>query len=230
MPEVACDTSSLQYLRQIGHLHVLPAVTDRVWIPPAVQAEIAQGKLRGVDLPNLPSLSWAAIRPPLGSPLLPRADELGQSESQVLALAIENPAIVAILDDGVAREVAQLLSLRFTGTLGVLLDAKSAGLIPIVAPMLDLLQARGFRISKATRAAVLRAAGESTGALAGCCTIAALVSTGHQSLGSTGSLSSARTPKTHSCTRRRGSLRTKRSSASTPSANSRSASERFAAR
>ncbi len=45
------------------------------------------------------------------------------------------------------------------------------------------------------------------------------------SLGSIGSLSSARTPKTHSWTRRSGSRRTNRSSPSIPSANSRNASD-----
>ena len=47
------------------------------------------------------------------------------------------------------------------------------------------------------------------------------------SRGSTGSLSRARTPKTHSWTRLSGSRRTNRSSPSMPSANSRSASERL---
>src|SRR5262249_30218244 len=49
-------------------------------------------------------------------------------------------------------------------------------------------------------------------------------------LGSTGSLSSASTANTHSCTRRSGSPRAKRSNPSSPSANSRSASERLALR
>src|SRR5262245_10358542 len=47
------------------------------------------------------------------------------------------------------------------------------------------------------------------------------------SLGSTGSLSSASTPNTHSWTLRRDSSRTNRSSASIPRANSRAASERL---
>ncbi len=46
--------------------------------------------------------------------------------------------------------------------------------------------------------------------------------------GSTGSLSRASTPNTHSCKRLSGSCRTKRSSASIPSANSRSANDPFA--
>ena len=48
---------------------------------------------------------------------------------------------------------------------------------------------------------------------------------GTHNRGSTGSLSSASTPNTHSWTRRSGSWRTNRSSASMPSANSRSASD-----
>lgn len=47
------------------------------------------------------------------------------------------------------------------------------------------------------------------------------------SLGSTGSLSRASTPKTHSWTLRSGSCRTKRSNASRPSANSRRANDRL---
>lgn len=49
------------------------------------------------------------------------------------------------------------------------------------------------------------------------------------SLGSTGSLSSASTPKTHSCTRYSGSRSTKRCRASCPSMNSRRASARLGA-
>src|ERR1041384_5601970 len=49
-------------------------------------------------------------------------------------------------------------------------------------------------------------------------------------LGSTGSLSSASTPKTHSCTRVRGSCRIKRSRDSIPNANSRKAKDRLAPR
>jgi hypothetical protein len=50
----------------------------------------------------------------------------------------------------------------------------------------------------------------------------------HYSRGSTGSLSSASTSNTHSCTRRNGSRPTNRSSPSIPSANSRRASDRLA--
>jgi predicted nucleic acid-binding protein len=52
------------------------------------------------------------------------------------------------------------LSLRLTGTLGVLLQAKQAGLLPAVSPILDRLQELRFRMDPETRQAVLRLAGE----------------------------------------------------------------------
>jgi hypothetical protein len=51
-----------------------------------------------------------------------------------------------ILDDGLARRVASMLSIRFRGTLGLLLDAKAAGLVNAVKSFLDQLQGLGFRL------------------------------------------------------------------------------------
>jgi len=46
------------------------------------------------------------------------------------------------------------------GTLRILLDAKIAGFIPSVAPLLDKLQALRFNLDPKTRTAVLRLADE----------------------------------------------------------------------
>ena len=56
--------------------------------------------------------------------------------------------------------MAEALGLRLTGTLGLLLDAKRAGLIPAVGPYLDRLQTLRFRLAPHTRVAVLELAGE----------------------------------------------------------------------
>jgi len=88
------------------------------------------------------------------------ATDLGSGETAVLALALEITDAVVILDDAMARRHAQVLGLRLTGTLGVLLDAKREGLVTDVAPLLDDLQSLGFRLSGTTRDAVLRLAGE----------------------------------------------------------------------
>jgi predicted nucleic acid-binding protein len=67
---------------------------------------------------------------------------------------------VLVLDDALARRVAQTLDLKSTGTLGLLLDAKKAGLIPAVKPSLDRLDALRLRLAFHTRNTVLKLAGE----------------------------------------------------------------------
>ncbi|MCD6298849.1 MAG: DUF3368 domain-containing protein [Deltaproteobacteria bacterium] len=91
---------------------------------------------------------------------LPLVKDLGPGETQVLALALETANAVVILDDFLARQVAQSLKIKLMGTLGVLLDAKRAGLVSAVGPLLDKLQTLRFRLDPKTRSAVLKMAGE----------------------------------------------------------------------
>jgi len=75
-------------------------------------------------------------------------------------LALEIPGSIVILDDGLARRIAESLRIPFTGTLGVLLDAKKLNLVPALRPLLDRLQTLRFRLSPQARSAVLKLAGE----------------------------------------------------------------------
>lgn len=160
MAEIFCNTSPLQYLHQLQLLHLLPAIAGTVIVPPAVTEELARGREAGVSLPDITGLDWLHVRAPRFSPSLPAIGELGPGETQVLALALESIDPVCILDDALARRAAEALRLRLTGTLGVLLDAKHAGLVPALAPLLDRLDALKFRLAPHTRRAILQMAGE----------------------------------------------------------------------
>lgn len=160
MLDVICDTSPIQYLHQLELVHLLPALAHRVIVPPAVVEEIAVGRAAGVNLPDLSALEWMTVRHPTSELALPLVTDLGPGETQVLMLALELRESVAVLDDALARRIAETLGLRLTGTLGLLLDAKRAGRIAGVGPLLDQLQALGFRLAPQTRAAVLKLAGE----------------------------------------------------------------------
>jgi predicted nucleic acid-binding protein len=162
LPEIICNTSPLQYLHQLGVLHVLPGLVNTITVPPSVQDELNTGRKLGLNLPDLQSLDWVLVRRPASSIALPLVTDLGPGEREVLALALETPESVCILDDALARQVARTLQLRLTGTLGVLIDAKQAGLVSAVRPLLDQLHSLGFRAAAHTRAAVLKLAGEST--------------------------------------------------------------------
>jgi hypothetical protein len=160
LPEVICNTSPIQYLHQLGLLRLLPSLVESVTVPPAVVEEIAVGQAMGIDLPDLDALDWITIRHPVSAAALPMVTDLGAGETQVLALALESPDAVVIIDDGLARHVAETLGLRLTGTLGVLLDAKRKGFVSAVAPLLDQLHNLRFRLAPHTRAAILKLAGE----------------------------------------------------------------------
>jgi predicted nucleic acid-binding protein len=160
LPDIVCDTSAIQYLYQLELLHILPALADRVLVPPAVVDEVKVGRASGVRLPDLADLDWLIVQRPISEAAVPLMTDLGPGEAEVLMLAIEQDEVIAVLDDALARRVASTLDLPFTGTLGLLLDAKQAGLVPAVGPLLDRLQALRFRLAPDTRQTILELAGE----------------------------------------------------------------------
>lgn len=117
----------------------------------------------GLNLPDLAALDWITTRRPASFAALPLVTDLGPGEAEVLALTLETKDAITVLDDALARQVAETLRLPLTGTLGLLLDAKRHGLIPTVGPFLEQLEALGFRLAAHTRAAVLKLAGERVG-------------------------------------------------------------------
>jgi predicted nucleic acid-binding protein len=154
---VVSDTSPLQYLHQSGRLELLPRLFDRVIVPPAVIGELAEGRARGHDLPRLDGVAWVDIQAPHQALVLP--DKLGRGEQEAMAVAVERHLMV-LMDDRDARTAARSLGLHTLGTFGVLLRAKQAGLIPVVAPLVDQIVGLGFRLDAPTRQMVLELAGE----------------------------------------------------------------------
>jgi predicted nucleic acid-binding protein len=160
--DLICDTSPIQYLHQLELLHVLPKLAKQIFVPSAVVEEIKIGHSLGVNLPKLEEVDWINVRRPRSDLALPLVTNLGPGETEVLMLALEMPGVVVVLDDASARELAETLDLRLTGTLGLLLDAKKAGLVPTLRPLLDRLESLRFRLAPHTFSAVLRLCGESS--------------------------------------------------------------------
>ena len=74
--------------------------------------------------------------------------------------AVKEIGTPVILDDALARRVAETLKIPHTGTLGLLISAKTAGLITAVGPYLDQLERLHFHLATQTKTAVLKLAGE----------------------------------------------------------------------
>ena len=160
MPDVICNTSPIQYLYQLDLLHILRFLAGGVIVPPAVVDELAEGRALGMSLPDLTLFDWVTVRRPASEAAVPLVTNLGTGETEVLMLALESRKEIVVLDDALARRVAETLGLRLKGTLGLLIDAKRAGIIPTVGPLLDQLHALRFHVAPHTRTAVLKLAGE----------------------------------------------------------------------
>jgi uncharacterized protein len=84
-------------------------------------------------------------------------NELDVGEAEAIALAVEIQADQVLIDERRGRLVATRLNLRYTGILGILVEAKSQGLIAEVKPLLDaLVNEAGFWVAEPLYNNVLR--------------------------------------------------------------------------
>ena len=65
-----------------------------------------------------------------------------------------------IIDEQKGRKLARQLGLTITGTLGVLVQAKLNGYIPMLSPLLDKIKQTDFRLSEQLIQEVLKEVGE----------------------------------------------------------------------
>ena len=151
MPEVViADTSCLIVLTKIGELEVLRRLYGTVVTTPVVAAEF------GRPLPAWIQLESARN----GRQEQELAKQLDAGESSAIALGLEKPGSTVVLDDYKARRVADRLGVQLTGTLGVLIRATKAGVVPALRPILERMRETDFRFSHDLEAQALLAVGE----------------------------------------------------------------------
>ncbi len=119
--------------------------------------------MTGVDLPETAALPWMEIQAPKGLDKVPSVTDLGAGEKEVLGLGMQFTGSIVILDDRLGRRYADTLKLSTTSTLGILLRARLEGRTLQIGPVLTELDRLRFRLSRRTRAAVLKQAGEDPG-------------------------------------------------------------------
>jgi len=129
---VICNTSPVFYLHRIGRIACLPALYNRIILPESVCDELAVGRAEGFDAPDPALLEWIDRRQTQIPELLRLITDLGPGEAEVIALGMEMPDSLLILDDGLARRIARSQNLRITGTVGILCAAKQHGLLASV--------------------------------------------------------------------------------------------------
>lgn len=160
MPEAVSNTSPLLYLHRIGAADWLPCLFKEIWAPDAVRGELLEGRAKGYDAPDIAAYPWLDLVNPQAMPSEWLALDLGAGELAAMALALENPARIVLLDDMLARRTAQAAGLQVWGTLRVLLEAKAQRLTDAVEPSVWKLSKAGMWISAEVRQRILALAGE----------------------------------------------------------------------
>jgi uncharacterized protein len=158
---VVSDSSPLISLASVGRLDLLEALYGRVLIPQAVRDEVS-GDLDRRGAREVLAAEWIEVRAASDTIDLYLARTIvDEGEAEAIGLAIELDAELLIVDERSARALAETMGLRVTGVVGVLLEARSRGLLAAIKPVLDALSvSAGFYLSRAFYEAALRAAGE----------------------------------------------------------------------
>lgn len=155
------DASFLIGICCIGQLNLLPEIFDRIYVAPAVWAEVVD---RGAGRPGADELRKATfiarhdICHHAEAEVL--KDSMGPGEAETLVLARELGCTLVLVDDLPARKQASQAGFRVSGVLGFLLAAKQRGLIDRIHPFIRRLVDANFRLSPLLIKTVLESAGE----------------------------------------------------------------------
>lgn len=140
------NASPLIVLSKIEHQHILEQLADEIVLPAAVAAEIVAGPIDDPARRYLKAEPLPIIDVPPDSVVY--SWDLGTGEAAVLSYARQNVGWKAIVDDGMARRCARTLSVPLIGTLGVIIRACQAGIIPEAAPVMKAMLHHGFRLDQ----------------------------------------------------------------------------------
>jgi predicted nucleic acid-binding protein len=147
---IISDTSCLILLDKIGELEILNKLFGTIITTSEVANEFGQ-----------PLPSWVEIKQPSDNNYQSIIQaSVDKGEASAIALAIELDDCLLIIDDLKGRKFANQLGLTIIGTIGVIVDAKLAGIIPSIKPILSKIKSTNFRITEQLEALILKRSGE----------------------------------------------------------------------
>ena len=151
------DTSPLISLLVIDQLNLLDQLFSEYYLPKAVWDELnAHNEL--LDYSDQLSLLSLRVKE-IHSVYVPMPG-IDVGETEAIILCREMRADILLVDDKKAREIAELLGIKCTGTLAILLRAHSKGFIRELRPLFSELINKNRYYSKALLNQLLDKVGE----------------------------------------------------------------------
>jgi len=146
---VISNTSPLTNLAAIGQFDLLRSLYGQLRIAEAVWDELNAGGRAWPGREEVAAADWIERRAVQNRPLaMALRERLDPGEAETLALAVECSPPFVLMDEKEGRRSAQRFGLKTVGVVGVLIEAKSRGLIAEVGPLLERLrQDAGFYLS-----------------------------------------------------------------------------------
>lgn len=158
---VVSNTTPLIGLASIQRFNLLHQIFGKIYIAQAVydEATVSGREVGGAKEVSVASwIETVNVKDRLAVEVL--LDELDLGEAETIILAREMGAAWVLMDEKKGRRKLNQLGIQKIGTVGILLKAKEAGLIPTIRPDLEQLRRQSFSISQSVVDAVLRQANE----------------------------------------------------------------------
>jgi predicted nucleic acid-binding protein len=144
---VVSDSTPLIALAKINRLDLLKDFFGEIYIPEEVYDEVVRrgGNLAGSS--EVASCSWIKVESVKNRMAVETLSlTLDKGEAEAIVLSREKESLL-IIDDGAGRKTAELLGVKITGTVGILLLASKDGRLSLRKTM-DELKSVGFRLSE----------------------------------------------------------------------------------
>jgi predicted nucleic acid-binding protein len=154
------NASPLILLSRSQNLVLLREFAKRILVPASVAEEIAARGKGDITVRAIAQSSWIEVAPTVPVPEEIASWGLGPGESSVLAIAMANAGMTAVIDDLGGRKCAASLDIPVRGTLGIVLTAKRRGVIERARPVLEDLIASGLYLHRHVLDEALRRVGE----------------------------------------------------------------------
>ena len=156
---VVVNSTPLVAFWAIGRLDILRDLFGEIMIPPAVREEFLSAE-KEARRKILRTASWIRVVPLEHPNRVATYAGLDEGEAQVIVLAEEQNASLALIDERKAQRYAERLKLPLSGTLGVLLLAKEERIVSAVSPLIKALQEAGLYLHQDLIDQALNLAGE----------------------------------------------------------------------
>ena len=155
---IVADASPLVALAVCDCLHILENLFEEVKVAQAVYDEVTvknkpsanklneylQGKVSNLTLDDY----------------IISGDTLDEGELKSIALYKQLDADYLLIDEKAGRRVAKLNQIKIIGSLGVLIEAKKKGILPILRPKIEILRESKIHFSNSLLDYALRAVNE----------------------------------------------------------------------